>query len=168
MPSNPMIDGHRADSARRRQRVIKAINAAQTNGGELNVSAIARTAGVDGTFLYLHRDLLARIHTAQRTPPTVDNPTLVTAASLETDLANAQARIARLAGHNQQLERKLSEILGERTWHESGLGAPADIDQLQRQSSPSSRRTSDYTPSSRNVTMNSTRPGSRTANCSRT
>ncbi len=32
----------------------------------------------------------------------------------------------------QQLERRLSEALGERAWHESGLGAPTDIDELQQ------------------------------------
>jgi hypothetical protein len=30
------------------------------------------------------------------------------------------------------LEKKLSELLGEQAWRESGLGAPTDIDQLQR------------------------------------
>ncbi|WP_433733292.1 hypothetical protein ACQP0C_13660 [Nocardia sp. CA-129566] len=56
----------------------------------------------------------------------------MTTASLKADLANANARIGRLAGHNKQLERKLSEMLGEQAWRESGLGAPADVDQLQR------------------------------------
>lgn len=55
----------------------------------------------------------------------------VTRESLKADLANAGQRIARLAGHNKQLERKLSELLGEKAWRESGLGAPTDIDQLQ-------------------------------------
>ena len=30
----------------------------------------------------------------------------------------------------QQLERNLSELMGEQTWRNSGLGAPEDIDQL--------------------------------------
>ena len=57
----------------------------------------------------------------------------MTRESLKVDLVNAQQRIARLAAHNRQLERKLSELLGEQAWRESGLGAPTDIDQLQRQ-----------------------------------
>ena len=32
----------------------------------------------------------------------------------------------------QQLETRLSELLGEQAWRESGLGAPTDIDQLQQ------------------------------------
>ena len=40
----PMVQGRRADSARRRQRVVKAINEASSCGGEISVSAIARAA----------------------------------------------------------------------------------------------------------------------------
>jgi hypothetical protein len=130
--SNPMIEGRRADSARRRQRVIKALNDASTHGGEISVSAIARAAGVDRTFLYRHHDLLTQIHTAQANPPAADGTSpLVSRASLQADLANAQGRLTRQATHIRQLEKKLTELLGEQSWRESGLGAPADIDQLQ-------------------------------------
>ena len=59
MTGTAMTRGRQADSARRRQRVIKAINEAGASGGDLSVSAIARVAGVDRTFLYRHPDLLA-------------------------------------------------------------------------------------------------------------
>lgn len=39
-------------------------------------------------------------------------------------------RPARLAARVQHVERRLSELLGEQTWRESGLGAPDDIDRL--------------------------------------
>jgi hypothetical protein len=39
--SAPLAEGRRADSARRRQRVLKALNEAATSGDELSVSAIA-------------------------------------------------------------------------------------------------------------------------------
>jgi transposase-like protein len=131
--SNPMIEGRRADSARRRQRVIKAINTASANGAEINVSAIARAAGVDRTFLYRHTDLLSQLHAAQASPAAADNGgPAVSRASLQTDLANAQGQISRQAAHVRQLEKKLSELMGEQVWRESGLGAPTDIDQLQR------------------------------------
>ncbi|WP_292975797.1 DUF6262 family protein [Mycobacterium sp.] len=128
---NPMIDGQLADSSRRRQRVIKALNAARTNGAEISVSAIARAASVDRSFLYRHKDLLALIHSAQITP-SGGSEAPVTRESLKVDLANAQQRIARLAAHNRKLERKLSELLGENAWRETGLGAPTDIDRLQQ------------------------------------
>jgi hypothetical protein len=35
-----------------------------------------------------------------------------------------------MAAHTQQLETRLSQLLGERAWHATGLGAIADIDQL--------------------------------------
>jgi hypothetical protein len=34
--------------------------------------------------------------------------------------------------HAQQLEKRLSEMLGEQAWRASGLGAPTDIEELQR------------------------------------
>ena len=126
-----MADGRRADSARRRQRVIAAINHAVTNGTEITVSAIARAAAVDRTFLYRHRDLLGKIHATQA-GPTASSGTgpAVTRESLQSDLLAAHERALRLTARIQQLETRLSEALGEQAWRESGLGAPADVDTL--------------------------------------
>jgi hypothetical protein len=124
-----LADGRRADSARRRQRVIAAISRAATDGTEISVSAIARTAAVDRTFLYRHRDLLGKIHATQAGPPAGTGPA-VTRASLQADLLAAHQRALRLTARIQQLEKRLSEALGHQAWHESGLGAPADIDAL--------------------------------------
>jgi Family of unknown function (DUF6262) len=123
--------GRQADSARRRQRVLKALNHAATSGEEISVTGIARAAGVDRTFLYRHRDLLEQIHALEAQPrnTTGVGPT-VSRASLQADLLNAQGRTARLAARVQQLEKRLSEALGEQAWRASGLGAPADIDTL--------------------------------------
>jgi hypothetical protein len=52
-----MADGRRADSARRRQRVIAAINRAVTDGTEISVSAIARAA---------NRELMAQLNATAR------------------------------------------------------------------------------------------------------
>jgi transposase-like protein len=129
----PMTQGRRADSARRRQRVIKAINEASGSGGELSVSSIARAAGVDRTFLYRHPDLLAQAHLAQERPAAAENGGPVASrASLQADLANAQGQVTRQATRIRQLEAKLSQLLGEQAWRESGLGAPEDIDKLKR------------------------------------
>jgi phage shock protein A len=57
----------------------------------------------------------------------------VSRASLQADLLNAQQRGARLAARVQQLEKRLSEALGEQAWRESGLGVPDDIDQFKQQ-----------------------------------
>lgn len=128
-----MIDGRRADSTRRRQRVLSALDNASKDGAELSVTGIARRAGVDRTFLYRHRDLLERIHAAETQPP--DKPEIgpgVTRASLQADLLAAQQRCTRMAARTQQLETRLSELLGEQAWRATGLGASTDIDQLQQ------------------------------------
>ncbi|WP_446225079.1 hypothetical protein ACTWPB_08195 [Nocardia sp. IBHARD005] len=93
---------------------------------------MARPAGVDRSYLYRHPDLLAMLHTAQTSISSDTNQAGVTLDSLKADLINASHRNDRLAAHNKQLERKLSEMLGEQAWRESGLGAPTDIDELQR------------------------------------
>jgi hypothetical protein len=128
--AHAMMQGRQADSARRRQRVIAALNRAATDGTEISVSSIARDASVDRSFLYRHRDLLAQIHTVEAAPPATAPGPAVTRASLHADLLAAGERALRLTSRIRQLETRLSEALGEQAWHESGLGTPADIDAL--------------------------------------
>ena len=128
-----MRQGRQADSARRRERVLAAITRAGSDGVEISAASIARTAGVDRSFLYRHRDLLAQIHALEEAAPPAagDGPgPAVTRASLHADLLAANERAIRLTGRIRQLETRLSEALGEQAWHESGLGVPADIDAL--------------------------------------
>lgn len=130
-----MMRGRQADSARRRQRVIAAINKATADGTEISVSGIARAAGVDRSFFYRHRDLLAQLHALEATPPATSENAgpAVTRASLQADLLAAHERAVRQGARIQQLEKRLSEALGDRAWRESGLGTPTDIDQLNQQ-----------------------------------
>jgi chromosome segregation ATPase len=99
------------------------------------MSAIARAAGVDRSFLYRHHDLLAQIHAAEAEPPATSEGArpAVTRASLRADLLAAHERAARLHIRVQHLEKRLSEALGEQAWRESGLGAPTDIHALHQQ-----------------------------------
>ena len=129
-----MRHGRQNDSARRRQRVTAALNKALGEGAEISVSGIARAAGVDRSFLYRHRDLLERLHALEAQPPTggATGPG-VTRASLQADLLAAHERAVRLNARVQQLEKRLSEALGEHAWRESGLGTPTDIDALNQQ-----------------------------------
>jgi transposase-like protein len=130
-----MAAGRRADTERRRQRVLKALETAAGTGEEISVSATARRAGVDRTFLYRHRDLLAQVH-ASEALPSAARPAAgpaVTRASLQADLLAAHERSARLAARIRQLEHRLSDALGEQVWRESGLGQPDDIGQLKQQ-----------------------------------
>jgi len=88
MNTNPLIEGRKADSARRRQRVIKAINVARRAGTAISVSGIARQAGVDRAFLYRHKDLLAQVHAAGAEPCGDDVGPVVSRASLQADLGS--------------------------------------------------------------------------------
>jgi hypothetical protein len=130
--ASAMAEGRRADSVRRRRRVLKALDAAAASGEEISVTSIARKAGVDRTFLYRHRDLLGQLHALEAQPSTAGTGPAVSRASLQTDLLAARERAARLAARVRQLEGRLSQMLGQQAWHESGLGAPADIDALQQ------------------------------------
>ncbi|MDQ6783050.1 MAG: DUF6262 family protein [Actinomycetota bacterium] len=125
-----MAEGRRAAADRHRQRVLAAIAAASTDPEPTTVSGLARRAGVDRTFFYRHRDLLEQVHALAAQPSSASAAATVSRASLQADLHAAQSRCARFAARVQQLERRLSELMGEQTWQTSGLGAPDDIDQL--------------------------------------
>ena len=125
-----MRQGRQADSARRHQRVIATLEHATGDGVEISASAIARAAGVDRSFIYRHRDLLAQIQAHQATPPAAAPGPAVTRASLHADLLAAGERATRLTSRIRQLETRLSETLGEQAWHESGLAVPSDINAL--------------------------------------
>jgi hypothetical protein len=130
-----MAKGRQADSARRRQRVITALNKAAASGMEISVSGIARAASVDRTFLYRHRDLLAQLHALEAASPAAGdaNGPAVTRTSLQADLLAAGERAIRLNARVQQLEKRLSEALGEQAWRECSLGHAPDLDQLRQQ-----------------------------------
>jgi hypothetical protein len=161
-----MTKGRQADSARRRQRVIAVLGKAATDGSEISVSAIARAAAVDRTFLYRHRDLLAKIHALEATPPPAADGTspAVTRASLQADLLAAHERAIRLNARIQQLENRLSQALGEQAWRESGLGAPPASTPSTTRSPTSSSRPSICASIWKNATANSLPPALPTAN----
>ncbi|MFJ5707331.1 DUF6262 family protein [Streptomyces sp. NPDC093105] len=128
-----MVRGRQADTERRRTRVVQALRDLQAAGEEVSVTAVARRAGVDRTFLYRHRDLLTQIHTAEQTPAEGGaKGAAVSRASLMADLAAAGERNARLMGRITLLEQRLSQLMGEQTWRESGLGAPDSVERMQQ------------------------------------
>jgi len=131
--STNAITAARQAHSRCRQRVLTALKQAADLGAEISISSVARHAGVDRSFLYRHRDLHAAVLAKAAEPPTAHTGgPAASRSSLLADLANAHDRITRLARENTQLRQRLSEHLGEQAWRESGLGAPEDIDYLQR------------------------------------
>ncbi|MFH8939499.1 hypothetical protein [Streptomyces griseosporeus] len=76
---------------------------------------------MDRNFLYRHRDLLTLVHATEL--ESVERylascASAVSRASLQADLANAQARTVRLSARIQQLEKRLSQELGQQAWRE--------------------------------------------------
>ncbi|MEV8547668.1 DUF6262 family protein [Streptomyces sp. NPDC051572] len=133
MRTAALTAGRQADSERRRQRVLSALQQAHQRGEEVTASSIARQARVDRTFLYRHRDLLQAAHAAQQAPaPTSQAGSKVSAASLRADLINAHERAARLNRRVNQLEKKLSELLGRQVWRIAGEEAHDEVGTLQR------------------------------------
>ncbi len=86
---------------------------------------------VDRTFLYRHADLLGQVDAAQVNPAT---GRWSVGPRCEPTSPTHMARSPDKPPQIRQLEKKLSELLGEQAWRESGLGAPVDVDQLPPQS----------------------------------
>jgi AcrR family transcriptional regulator len=139
-PPSPLVRSRTDDSARRRRRVLKALDELSSDGQPISVSAVARHAGVHRSLIYRHTDLHATV--AARAAQPADGPIgpQVTRQSLLADLANLTDRNTRLTQHITRLERRLSDTLGEQAWHASGLGAPVDIDTLHSASNSSNSK----------------------------
>jgi len=121
-PTNPLIAARRNDSDRRRRKVLNALDQLRTNGDEITVSAVARTAGVDRSFLYRHHDLRSQILAAADEPePPSSSSTRTSHRSLLADLANLRAHNERLRHQNTKLSERLSEVLGEQVFLDAGL-----------------------------------------------
>jgi Family of unknown function (DUF6262) len=118
-----LIATRRRDSTRRRQRVLDALSQLAAAGCEISVSAVARAAKVDRSFLYRHHDLRAQIHArADAAPGTSPASTAASRQSLLADLANLREQNQRLRKQNADLTARLSEILGEKVFQASGIG----------------------------------------------
>ncbi|MEV2240437.1 hypothetical protein [Micromonospora sp. NPDC049891] len=61
-----LVAARRADSARRRQRVLDALIHLATHGGDTSISGVARFARVHRTFIYRHPDLLNQVRSLDR------------------------------------------------------------------------------------------------------
>ncbi|MCI2422875.1 hypothetical protein MOQ72_36170 [Saccharopolyspora sp. K220] len=127
-----LTEARRQDSAARRQRVLQVLQQLNAAGENATVSQVARAARVHRSFIYRHDDLHTAV-LAQATAPTETvTGTVVSRESLLVELANAAERDRRQAARIKLLEDRLSDALGEAVWRETGLGAPADLDALQR------------------------------------
>lgn len=125
-----LIAARRRDSTRRRQRVLSTLDQMAAAGQEISVSAVARTAGVDRSFLYRHHDLRAQIHARATAPAGSTASTAASKQSLLADLANLREQNQRLRRQNTDLTARLSEVLGEELFRASGIGRTDETETL--------------------------------------
>lgn len=126
-----LITTRRRHSTRRRQRVLDALDQFAAAGHEVSVSAVARAARVDRSFLYRHHDLRAQIHArAAAAPVTSPASTAASRQSLLADLANLQEQNQRPRRQNLSLTARLSEVLGTEVFAASGIGHHDETSQL--------------------------------------
>ena len=140
-----LTESRRRDSATRRQRVLNAVSRLAAAGDDLSVSSVARAARVHRSFIYRHADLQAAVHAQAARDTTPSDGTRASRQALQADLANALERSARQTQRISQLEKKLSHVLGDNAWKESGLGAPTDIDALQQRITTLEQQLADVT-----------------------
>jgi len=125
-----LIAARRRDTTRRRQRVLSALDQLIAAGQEISVSAVARTADVDRSFLYRHHDLRAQIHARAAAPADSPASTAASKQSLLADLANLREQNQRLRKQNTDLTARLSEVLGEEVFRASGIGRTDEAEAL--------------------------------------
>lgn len=125
-----LIAARHRDTARRRQRVLSALDQLAAAGQETSVSAVAKAAGVDRSFLYRHHDLRAQIHARSADPAGSPVSTAASKQSLLADLANLREQNRRLRRQNTDLTARLAEVLGEELFRASGIGRTDDSEAL--------------------------------------
>jgi len=125
-----LIAARRRDTTRRRQRVLTTLDQMAAAGQETSVSAVARAAGVDRSFLYRHHDLRAQIHARSAAPSASPASSAASKQSLLADLANLREQNQRLRKQNTDITARLSEILGEEVFRASGIGRTDDTEAL--------------------------------------
>jgi predicted nucleic acid-binding Zn-ribbon protein len=125
-----LIAARRRDTTRRRQRVLTALDQMAAAGQQTSVSAVARAAGVDRSFLYRHHDLRAQIRARSVAPAASPASSAASKQSLLADLANLREQNQRLRKQNTDLTARLSEILGEEVFRASGIGRTDDTEAL--------------------------------------
>lgn len=105
------------DSEQKRQRALAAIDALETNGTPITITAVARAAGVSTWLVYAdgireHVEAARRRQSDHGTPPSPPSLPRATPASLRTDLAVARLEIRRLRAEREQLAQRLRLRLG--------------------------------------------------------
>jgi hypothetical protein len=97
-------------------RARAAIDALNQAGGPLNISAVARSAGVSRSWLYSQpelRETIETLRTNRRNSPPVPSSQRATPASLRERLDGLRDQITRLQSENARLRDQLARRLGQ-------------------------------------------------------
>jgi hypothetical protein len=162
-----LIAARRRDTTRRRQRVLDALDRLAAAGQEISVSAVARKAGVDRSFLYRHHDLRVQIHARSAAPAASPASTAASKQSLLADLANLREQNQRLRKQNTDLTSRLSKYSARRSSAPAESGAPTTPRHCAPASASSNSKYSTSARNSRTEPTTLTPPGQPTATSSR-
>ena len=129
----------RRDGQAKRRRALAALQAMTEAGEAIGFPAVARRAGVSVSLLYADRDLLARIADARdrqrqagaERAARLPTRSLVTEASLRTDLANAKEQNRHLSEELVVLRDRLARELGADADHFRGRPTNPALDMLE-------------------------------------
>ena len=129
----------RREGQTKRRRALAALQAMTEAGEAIGFPAVARRAGVSVSLLYADRDLLARIADARdrqrqagaERAARLPTRSLVTEASLRTDLANAKEQNRHLSEELVVLRDRLARELGADADHFRGLPTNPALDMLE-------------------------------------
>jgi len=113
--------------------VVHALQALAHDSSEITISSVARAARVHRSFIHRHPDLRAQVIKAADQPQALstERSGVVSRRSLEADNLSLRDTNRRLANHIADLERHLSEYLGEQAFHRTGLGSGHDHARLE-------------------------------------
>ena len=129
----------RREGQAKRSRALAALQAMTEAGEAIGFPAVARRAGVSVSLLYADRDLLARIADARdrqrqagaERAARLPARSLVTEASLRTDLANAKEQNRHLSEELVVLRDRLARELGADADHFRGRPTNPALDMLE-------------------------------------
>ena len=129
----------RREGQTKRRRALAALQAMTEAGEAIGFPAVARRAGVSVSLLYADRDLLARIADARdrqrqagaERAARLPTRSLVTEASLRTDLANAKEQNRHLSEELVVLRDRLARELGAGADHFRGRPANPALNMLE-------------------------------------
>lgn len=129
----------RREGQTKRRRALAALQAMTEAGEAIGFPAVARRAGVSVSLLYADRDLLARIADARdrqrqagaERAARLPTRSLVTEASLRTDLANAKEQNRHLSEELAVLRDRLARELGADADHFRGRPANPALNMLE-------------------------------------